>query len=80
MLAGLAAKLAVNRNNGNFADDLVLSIAQTGFDPQFGARPIRRLIQDTVEHYLAQRILEGKLARGQSITLSAAQIGLAKTA
>ena len=81
MLAGLAAKLASEQEiTVTFADDLVLSIAQTGFDPQFGARPIRRLIQDTVEHYLAQRILEGKLARGQSITLSAAQIGLAKTA
>lgn len=77
MLATLAKKLGTEQQiTVTFADDLIAAVAQHGFDPQFGARPVRRLIQDTVEHYLAQRILEGKLARGQSLELTAAELGL----
>jgi ATP-dependent Clp protease ATP-binding subunit ClpC len=77
MLSSLARKLSSEQQiTVTFADDLVRALAQHGFDPQFGARPLRRLIQDSVEHYLAQRILEGKLARGQSLALTAADIGL----
>lgn len=77
MLTGLAEKLAAEQQiTVSFSDDLVTAIATAGFDPQFGARPIRRLIQDTVEHHLAQKILAGELARGASLKLTADQIGL----
>ena len=77
MLATLAAKLATEQQiTITFADDLISGIAQTGFDPQFGARPIRRLIQDTIERLLAEKILSGSLARGQTLALTAADVTL----
>lgn len=39
------------------------SLADVGFDPEFGARPMRRAIQDTIENKLAEFILAGKLNR-----------------
>lgn len=48
-----------------FDESLVVELAKKGFDPVLGARPLRRLIQDTLEAKLSIRILEGKLPKGQ---------------
>jgi ATP-dependent Clp protease ATP-binding subunit ClpB len=42
-------------------------IARAGFDPVYGARPLKRTIQQEVENPLAQRLLQGKLLPGQPI-------------
>ena len=52
-----------------FSDDLVSTLAAQGFDPQWGARPLNRLIADKLETKLAQEILEGKLKKGDSLTI-----------
>jgi len=39
-------------------------LAREGYSPDFGARPLRRLIQRTVENTLAKRILAGELREG----------------
>lgn len=44
-------------------------IAQAGFDPVFGARPMRRYIQDHVESILSKKLLAGEVKRGDTITL-----------
>jgi len=44
-------------------------LAQVGYDPEFGARPMRRAIQDLVENKLAEFILEGKLQRRDVVVL-----------
>ncbi len=41
----------------------IVKLAEVGFDPEFGARPMRRAIQDLVENNLAEMILQGKLKR-----------------
>ncbi len=46
-------------------------LALTGFDPVFGARPLRRLIQTTIEDQLAQRVLSGQVREGDSVTFDA---------
>jgi ATP-dependent Clp protease ATP-binding subunit ClpB len=43
-------------------------LALTGFDPVFGARPLRRLIQTTIEDQLAQRVLAGEVREGDAVT------------
>ncbi len=43
-------------------------LAQTGFDPVYGARPLRRLVQTTVEDQMARRLLAGEIADGDSVT------------
>jgi ATP-dependent Clp protease ATP-binding subunit ClpB len=46
-------------------------LALTGFDPVFGARPLRRLIQTTIEDQLAQRVLAGEVREGATVTFDA---------
>jgi len=44
-------------------DEAVVELAKQGFDPKFGARPLRRVIQEKVQNALAKYLLEGKLDR-----------------
>ena len=46
-------------------------LALTGFDPVFGARPLRRLLQSTIEDQLAQRVLAGEVHEGDTVTFDA---------
>ena len=51
-------------------DDAVKKLAKTGFDPLYGARPLRRVIQSEVEDAVAERMLEGKLKNGDHATVT----------
>ncbi|MCL2248182.1 MAG: ATP-dependent Clp protease ATP-binding subunit [Oscillospiraceae bacterium] len=53
-------------------DDLAVDfLAKKGDDPIYGARPLRRAIQSAVEDTVAERMLEGKIKEGDSITITA---------
>jgi ATP-dependent Clp protease ATP-binding subunit ClpC len=52
------------------AQDLKEKIAEQGFDPKFGARPLKRMLQKYIEDTLADLMAQGKIAEGSSITLS----------
>ena len=52
-----------------FTDALKAYLARNGFDPLMGARPMARLIQDTIRSALADELLFGKLAGGGSVTV-----------
>ncbi len=54
-----------------FNDDLISELARKGFDPVLGARPLRRLIQDTLEANLSRLILQNKLTKGNSFEAGA---------
>jgi len=43
-------------------DDALAMIAEAGFDPVYGARPLKRAIQEYIENPLARQMLEGKFA------------------
>ena len=51
-------------------DEAVVALAKAGFDPLFGARPLRRVIQDKVENQLADLLLRNQVARRDTIVLS----------
>lgn len=53
-----------------FSDELIAKLAEKGFDPVMGARPLRRLIQDTLEARLSVMILENKLPKGEKFLIS----------
>jgi ATP-dependent Clp protease ATP-binding subunit ClpC len=53
-----------------FDDAVVAKIAQEGFDKDFGARPLRRYIQDTIEDLIAQKRLTKEIDRGKTVTFS----------
>jgi ATP-dependent Clp protease ATP-binding subunit ClpC len=44
-------------------------IAQKGFDPHYGARPLKRAIQKFIEDSLAEEIISGRISEGDTITV-----------
>jgi ATP-dependent Clp protease ATP-binding subunit ClpA len=52
-----------------FTDALKDYLARNGFDPLMGARPMARLIQDTIRSALADELLFGRLASGGKVTV-----------
>ena len=50
-------------------------LALTEFDPVFGARLLRRLIQTTIEDQLAQKVLAGEVREGDTVTFDADESG-----
>ncbi len=53
-----------------FDDKIIEKIINEGFDEQFGARPLRRYIQDNIEDLIAQKILKDEIKRGDKISVS----------
>ncbi len=51
-------------------------LGDTGYDPVYGARPLKRVIQNALQNTLAQMILEGSIADGQTVQVSAGEGGL----
>lgn len=54
--------------------ELVKKIAEIGYDPQFGARPLRRAIQDRLETQVAKKLLAGEIKRGEKIEINPDEI------
>ena len=52
------------------SDEAVAELAKEGFDPKYGARPLRRCIQSKVEDAVAERMLDGTLKEGDTAGLS----------
>ncbi|MDQ6620320.1 MAG: ATP-dependent chaperone ClpB [Pseudomonadota bacterium] len=64
----------------HFSDAALESVAQAGFDPVYGARPLKRAIQQEIENPLAKDILSGKFGPGDTVKVAATGggIGFAK--
>jgi ATP-dependent Clp protease ATP-binding subunit ClpC len=69
MLAGVNQNLANQNISVELTQAALDSLIQQGYDPQFGSRPMRRVIQRTVEDAVAQRILTGQASPGTKILL-----------
>ena len=52
-----------------FSEEAVARLAERGFDPEFGARPLRRTIQRSVENELSRMLLDGRLSDGDEVTV-----------
>ena len=50
-----------------YSDEAVAYLAETGFDPAFGARPLKRLIVHTVENLLGKKIVSGEIKSGETV-------------
>ena len=68
-LMQLEAQLHERKVEAIFTDTLREHLARRGFDPLMGARPMSRLIQDTIRKALADELLFGKLAGGGKVTV-----------
>ncbi len=75
-IAGLMLKVIINRLKERgielvFKDDAVALLAKAGFDPQYGARPLRRAIQRMVEDAMSSQVVSGELQEGDKVTMFA---------
>ena len=68
-LMQLDGQLAEKKVEANFTQKLKEHLGQKGFDPLMGARPMARLIQDTIRRALADELLFGKLQHGGRVTI-----------
>ena len=66
-LASLRKRLAERELTLELGDDVLDHLAEAGFDPVYGARPLKRAIQQLIENPLAQAILEGRFEPGAEI-------------
>ena len=69
MLKGLKARLSANEISAEFTDEAITEIAKAGFDPVYGARPLRRAIQSKIEDMLSEKIIAGEI--GDKVTIDA---------
>ncbi|HYG46261.1 MAG TPA: ATP-dependent Clp protease ATP-binding subunit ClpA [Bordetella sp.] len=74
-LMQLEDQLHERRVEAVFTDELRQHLAKEGFDPLMGARPMQRLIQDTIRRALADELLFGKLADGGTVTVDLDEAG-----
>jgi ATP-dependent Clp protease ATP-binding subunit ClpC len=72
MLDKLARRLHAQQIEVVFTEAAVALLAKKGFDPEYGARPLRRTIQRLVENELSRMVLGGDLDPGSKVTVDAA--------
>ena len=70
MLAQLSDRLASQEIMVTFSDELVSWIGDTAYDPQFGARPLRRFITNQVETPVARAIIAGTISKQHAVNIS----------
>ena len=76
-IASLAGRLTEQGVSLELADGVLSKLAEIGFDPVHGARPLKRAIQQELENPLAQLLLGGELVAGSivEVTLNSGAVG-----
>ena len=75
MLKEVVNRLKEQKYDVKFEPDVKEMIAKEGIDKNFGARPLRRTIQNLIEDKLAEEILDGKLVKGKVNKITKRQLG-----
>jgi len=70
MLTELTKKMSEKDITISFDEKVIEVIASQGFDPEFGARPLNRFIQDNIEDLIAQKMLKAEIKRGDKVSVS----------
>lgn len=77
LLKKLASRLAQTADlTLNWDEDVVAYLAERGYDPAFGARPLKRVIQHEVETPLSRQIIAGKVSPNDLITIARSESGI----
>lgn len=74
MLKGVNKTLAPQKISVHLDDDAKALLVEKGYDPQLGARPMRRIVQKAVENLVARAVLEGQADAGSDIYITSAMI------
>lgn len=84
IIAGVNKTLAPQKITVQVADDAKILLVERGYDPQLGARPMRRVVQRAVENTVAKKVLAGETGAGGVVEITREQVeqilGTAETA
>jgi len=72
MLSALYERVKERGYQLNVKEDLLTVLVEKGYNPEFGARPMQRVLQDVIEEKIAQKIISGTVQKGDSIKLGLA--------
>jgi ATP-dependent Clp protease ATP-binding subunit ClpB len=75
-LKGFQKRLAAKKLTIRLDEDAIQFLTEVGFDPAFGARPLKRTIQHHIQDPLAKKLLEGELKEGDSVLIKRGVDGL----
>jgi ATP-dependent Clp protease ATP-binding subunit ClpC len=70
LLEELAERLRDQNIHLVINEALINAMVRFGYDPKFGAREMRRAVQDKIENLIAQKIIKGEIAPGEDLTLT----------
>ncbi len=70
MLQKLVTRLKLQNITLTVTDDLINAVQEGGYNPEFGARPMQRFIQNKVEKVISDKIIKNELVPGSTVTLS----------
>ena len=76
LIAELSKRLQDKQLSLKVTKDAIDCIIERGYDPVYGARPLKRYIQHTLETMLAKRILSGDLTSGATLIVDVDENGL----
>ncbi|PLS81353.1 Clp protease, partial [Candidatus Saccharibacteria bacterium] len=74
IIRGINKNLAVQKISVTVANDVKRMLVSQGYDARLGARPMRRVVQRTIENFIARRMLSGAVEPGATIEITAADI------
>ena len=69
MITSVSERLEAKGIHLRAEEEVIISLAQKGYDPKFGARPLRRLVQEEVDNAIAKALLEEEVKRRDTIVL-----------
>ena len=75
ILAGVNKTLQTQKVTVVVSDEAKQILVEKGYDPRLGARPMRRVVQKAVENTVAKQMLAGQVNPGDTINISAEQVG-----
>lgn len=78
LIAKVAERLEAKGIHFRASDDVIISLAHKGYDPVFGARPLRRLVQEEVDNAIASALLKDDVKRRDTIVLERSGIRIEK--
>jgi ATP-dependent Clp protease ATP-binding subunit ClpC len=76
MLSDVGNRLSVQGIEIDISDEVKSLLIDNGFQPKYGARPLRRAIQTILENRLADSVLAGKILKGSHINVTVGENGI----
>lgn len=70
IIAGINKTLSLQKVSVHVADDAKKALVEAGYDPRLGARPMRRVVQRSIEDILAKRMLSGAVMPGTTVEIT----------